>query len=165
MPSKLTINESSDEPMPTEYGGRIEKLDSGKTTGKASRRTVEEADTERKVPVVLGGSIKKITKRPSRDKRWFYDDRANPLHVRQWVYEVILGAAALVLLISFLVIVIVSVRHGKLDLQSFLGATGTFLGGLGIGYGYRAQRESKRRKLRSDGEEEQENNAGDDTTD
>jgi hypothetical protein len=146
MPSKLTINESSDEPMPTEYGGRIETLYAGKTTGYASVRSIKEPDTKKEVPVVKGGKIERITKRPNQGKHWFYDDKDNPLQVRQWVYEVILGAATLVLLISFLVIVISSVHHGELDLQSFLGATGTFLGGIGIGYGYKAHRD-KRRKM------------------
>lgn len=144
MPSKLTINESSDEPMPTEYGGRIENLESGKTTEKASGRSIKEADTEKTVPVVIGGSLERITKRPSRDQHWFYDDTNNPLRVRQWIYEVIIGAAALVLFVSFLVIVISSVRHQKLDLPSFLGAIGTFLGGLGLGYGSGAGRRRKR---------------------
>lgn len=164
MPSKLTINESSDEPMPTEYGGKIEKLDSGKATAKASGLAVKEADTQKKVPVVRGGSIKRINKPPGKRERWFHDDRNNPLRVRQWVYEVILGVAALVFLISFLVIVIGSARHEKLDLQSFLGEIGTFLGGLGCGYGYRAKREGKRHKPHSDDDENQENDAGDDTS-
>lgn len=141
MPSKLTINESSDEPVPTEYGGRIETLRLGKSIGTYSGRSIKEADTDKEVPVVIGGRIERIRKRPSRDKRWFYDDKDNPLRVRQWVYEVFLGATALAVLIGFLVIVISSVRREKLDLQSFLGAIGTFLGGIGIGYGYRAQRE------------------------
>lgn len=145
MPSKLTINESSDEPMPTEYGGRIETLNAGKTTGFASVRSIDEPDTRKELPVVKGGRIERIAKQPGRGQHWFNDDKDNPLQVRQWVYEIILGAATLVLLISFLVIVISSVRHGKLDLQSFLGATGTFLGGIGIGYGYRAQRDKRRK--------------------
>jgi hypothetical protein len=150
--------------MPAEYGGRIEKLACGKLQGTASTRAVEESDTEKKVPIVLGGSIKSITKRRSRKKRWFYDDKNNPLHVRQWVYEVILSAAVLVLLSSFLVIVISSVRRGKLDLPSFLAATGTFLGGLGIGYGYGTRRDGKRHNSRPDADEEQQNEAGDDTS-
>lgn len=164
MPSKLTIKESSDEPMPTEYGGKIEKLDSGKATAKASRLAVEEANAQKKVPVVQGGSIKRIKRSSLKEKRWFYDDRNNPLRVRQWVYEVILGVAVLVVLISFLVTVVGSARQGKLDLQSFLGGIGTFLGGLGCGYGYRAKREGKRHKSHSDDDEEQENDAGDDTS-
>jgi hypothetical protein len=162
MPSRLTIKESSREPMPTEYGGKIDQIDCGETTTKASVRSVEEVDTEREVPVVPGGSIKKIRKQPIRDKRWFDDNRDNPLHVRQWVYELILGASALVLLISVLVIVICSVRQGKLDLQSFLGPIGTFLGGLGIGYVYRSRRKGSDRKRRPDDDEGQEDDAGDD---
>lgn len=164
MPSDLTIRESSDEPMPTEYGGRVEELDTGKTTAIASSRSVTEADTF-EVPVVKGGNIERIRKRQTRKRHWFYDDRNNPLHVRQWVYEVILGLSALVLLSSFLVIVISSVRHGKIDLQSFLAATGTFLGGLGIGYGYgNAKKQNRDRRRPWDDDEGEDSDAGNDTS-
>lgn len=153
MPSKLTINESSDEPVPTEYGGIIETLHLGKSTGAHSGRSIKEADTATEAPVVIGGRIKRIRKRSSRGKHWFYDDKDNPLRVRQWVYELILGAAVLVALISVLVIVISSLRREKLDLQSFLGAIGAFLGGIGIGYGYRARKKRTRSKPADDDEE------------
>lgn len=161
MPSNLKIEESSDEPTPTERGGEIEGLDGSKTTGEGAELVIEEADAQSKLPVVRGGSIKKIKRPRRKDKRWWDDDRNNPLHVRQWVYDSIVGAAAAVLLLSFLVIVIASALYGKLDFKSFMGEIGPFLGGLGIGYG--ATRGGKGRKTQDD-DEPREGDAGNDSS-
>ena len=157
----LTIEESSDEPMPTEYGGELVEIRRG-GTAKAPKRVIIEADTGTELPVVRGGKIKKI-KRPSKaDRRWFDDDKNNPLQVRQWVYEIILGAGLLMILICVLVVFISSVRQGKLDFQSFLKDIGTFLGGLGVGYAARRRGENPR--PRDDGDEERKKRDGDDTS-
>jgi hypothetical protein len=160
MPSKVRIKESSDEPMPTEQGGEIKKVKRG-GTAKASERVINEADTATELPVVQGGKIKKIKRSSKADRHWFDDDKNNPLRVRQWVYEVILGAGLLVIIICFLVVFISSVRQGKLDFQSFLREMGPFLGGLGIGYAVR--RRDKRPTRPNDGDEEREKRGGDDT--
>lgn len=159
MPSNLTIEESSNEPVPAEQGGNIEQLGSNGTV-EIPDRAISEADTTKKLPVIQGGKIKKLNKSSGKDRHWFNDTRDNPLHVRQWVYEIFLGAAVLVFLFSFLVIVTSSARQGELDLRSFLEQIAPFLGGLGIGFisGHKA----KRPKLRDDDEERE--NGGDDTS-
>lgn len=162
MPSRLTIDDSSNEPTPTEHGGELENLDSGKTGDGASRLVVEEADTRTQVPVLQGGRVKKIRRLPRKGKRWFDDDRENPLHVRQWVYDFIVGGAVAVFLLSFLAIVIVSVLYGQLDFRSFLGEIGTFLGGLGLGY-YKGKHGGKRHEPPDD-DGRREGNVGNDSS-
>lgn len=159
MPSNLTIQESSNEPMLTEHGGDIEKLDINRAA-EIPDRVIKDADATKELPAVQGGKIKRINRSSSKDRRWFDDSRDNPLHVRQWVYESLLGAVVLVFLFSFLVIVTSSARQGKLDLRSFLEQSALFLGGLGIGFV--ARHKAKRRKPRGDDEERQ--NGGDDTS-
>jgi hypothetical protein len=146
--------------MPTEYGGEIEKIERG-GTAKAPERVIIEADTGTKRPVVRGGTIKKIKRSSTAGRHWFNDDKNNPLRVRQWVYEVILGAGLLMVLICFFVVFISSVYLGKLDFQSFLKEIGAFLGGLGVGYAVRHRGERPTRPAYDDEDKEQRD--GDDT--
>jgi len=156
----LIIEDSSEDPMPTEYGGELEEIRRG-GTAKAPNRVIVEADAGTELLVAQGGKIKKIKKPSKTDRRWFNDDKNNLLQARQWVYEIILGAGLLMILICFLVVIISSVRQGKLDFQSFLKDIGTFLGGLGVGH-VAGQRGGSSRP-RHDGDEERKKRGGDDT--
>ena len=147
--------------MPTEYGGELDEIRRG-GTAKAPKRVIFEAHTGTELPVVRGGKIKKIKRPSDADRHWFNDDKNNPLRVRQWVYEIILGAGLLMILICFLVVFISSVSQGKLDFQSFLQGIGTFLGGLGVGYAARLR--SRNPKPRDDGDEERKKRGGGDDT-
>lgn len=132
MSPKLIIAESSEEPMPTVYGGEIETLDANKRI-KVFNFDIEEADTNKKLPAVKGGKIKRVIKSGAKVGNGTADERNNPFRVRQKVYELIISITLLVFLLGFLVVVVSSVYRDKLDFQTYIMIIGAFMSGIGLG--------------------------------
>lgn len=131
MTIKWDVEDASDEPMPTEYGGTVDL--SGLESVEDRGWQVEQPDENTTLKPVFGGAVQteaaaKKVKRASTDKA------LGPLKNGQKFNQTVILTVLRVLCVAFLAVVARGVLYGTLDFQTFT----TFVLALLAAFGFSA---------------------------